>query len=201
MKKTLTALLLATSLSGFAKNGSDLAFPKGSITVTAGTAVPNYLGIITILGGSKSGPYQVGVQYMLTNRLAIGAQFSTSGATTSSKTNYDYFTNTSYDYKFKLGLRTFMANADYYWMHKKKVALYTGIAAGYAGVKVSTSFSDNQDHSNDVSFSALGSGISYQIKAIGLRANFVKGLGIYADLGYGLNGIVGLGLQYTIKGK
>ena len=77
MRLKLTILLFVASFSVFAKEGDNLAFEKGAITLMLGTATPNYLRFVTdITGGSTSGPIQIGGQYQLGKRLSLGVQYS-----------------------------------------------------------------------------------------------------------------------------
>ena len=200
IKNILTGLLLLSGFSSFARGYDDVSIVPGSITIIAGTAFPNYLKFLPEFSGKSVGPFQLGAQYQIGEKFSLGLQYSYCKASTAMYEETDNLGN-SFSYKFDVSLNTIFVNGDYYWFDINRIALYSGLGFGYAQVKAAVSFSDNASHSGDFSYSGLASTFGWQLRLIGVKANIVKGLGAYADLGFGWNGILEVGLKYTFGGK
>ena len=46
-------------------------------------------------------------------------------------------------------------------------------------------------------FSGASSGLAYHVTAVGIKYKAIGGFGGYAELGFGYNGVLNLGLQYS----
>jgi hypothetical protein len=179
------------------KRNVEHAFNKGALTAYAGLGSPNWFGALgDLTGGSSFGPILIGGQYHVTNNFSIGLQYGNSSVKGGDKL-YDDGT-TSFIYRYKLAVSSVTLAADYYWLNRKFIALYSGINVGYLSVKASATFSDNIDRSNIVSFKGAASGVSLtNFKLIGAKAKIAQNFGVFGTFGIGTEGIVGFGLNYT----
>jgi hypothetical protein len=201
LKRKCGALALLSlfffSTHSYGRGNVEHAFYKGAVTTYVGLGAPNWFGALSELtGGSSFGPILIGGQYHVTNNFSIGLQYGNSSVKGGDKI-YDDGT-TSFSYKYKLAVSSVTLAADYYWLNRKFIALYSGINVGYLSVKASTTFADNIDRSNLVSFNAKGSGVGVtNYKLIGAKAIIAKNFGLFGTFGVGTEGIVGFGLNYT----
>ena len=60
---------------------------------------------------------------------------------------------------------------------------------------------DGGNTTSIAAFSAAASGLAYHLTAVGIKYKAIGGFGGYAELGYGYDGILNLGLQYSFRGK
>ena len=203
LKRKCGALALLSlfffSTHSYGRGNVEHAFYKGAVTTYVGLGAPNWLRFIKDLadGSSSSfGPILIGGQYHVINNFSIGLQYGNASVKGGDRLSYDG--TTSFSYKHKLAVSSVTLAADYYWLNRKFIALYSGINVGYLSVKESIIFADNIDRSNLVSFNAKGSGVAVtNFKLIGAKAIIAKNFGLFGTFGVGIEGIVGFGLNYT----
>lgn len=140
------------------------------------------LGTAGLVGSNtdhRYGPIMLGVNYYLTPRLSAGVLYSN----TSSRSVISG-ENTADSY-YKNAYNVFMARTDYRYVNKI-VQLYSGISVGASFAKTKP---DNVSNTK----TASTTDIAYQINALGIRAG--KKIGAFAELGFGYNGILNLGVS------
>lgn len=129
----------------------------------------------------KYGPAIIGLNYYATHRLSVGALYSR----TSSRSDIKIDNNTQ-QYS-KNSYNVVMARSDYRWINHT-IQLYSGIAAGAA-------FSKAEPNENSYK-TEKETYFAYQVNAIGIRAG--RKLGAFAELGFGYNGILNLGVSLKL---
>lgn len=201
LKRKCWALALLSlfffSTHSYGRGNVEHAFYKGAVTTYVGLGAPNWWGALDDLsGGSSFGPILIGGQYHVTNNFSVGLQYGNSSVKGGDKF-YDDGTN-SFSYKYKFALNSITLSADYYWLNRKFIALYSGINVGYLSITAKATFSDDVDHSDLISFGAAASGVGVtNYKLIGAKAIIAKNFGLFGTFGIGTEGILGFGLNYT----
>ncbi|QIL41884.1 hypothetical protein G7074_23020 [Pedobacter sp. HDW13] len=144
------------------------------------------MGTSLITGGNASsttshgfGPIIVGANYYLTARLTAGVLYSN----TSSKSTVSAGSTAGSDYKNTYNV--FMARTDYRYVNKT-IQLYSGISLGASIAKTKP---ENGNSTN----TASSTDFAYQVNALGIRAG--KNIGAFAELGFGYNGIINVGIS------
>lgn len=127
----------------------------------------------------RYGPVMVGVNYYLTPRLSAGVLYSN----TSSRSTVS--AGSSADSYYKNTYNVFMARTDYRYVNHM-IQLYSGISVG-------TSFAKTKPEDKANTKTASSTDFAYQVNAFGIRAG--KNIGAFAELGFGYNGIVNLGVS------
>ncbi len=216
MKKTL--LLLAATTSSIAlfglgispnfaipqkdtsKTGVNIPFKKGTTSIFFGIGINNAstkaIKSIGEGGGKAFGPVQFGYQYHLSNRLCIGLMYTYTSAETGQEFVTDLITQANYTYKFNIS--TFLSRLDYCWMNRKDFAYYSGFGLGTQRVKATTNVTSGDptlvpDYTDDIS------GLAGHITIFGFKTRFGQTgkLGLYSEVGYGVNGTWNAGLTYN----
>ncbi len=201
LRNILAGFLLITSISSFARGNDEPAIATGSFTFYAGTAFPSYLKVLGgFTDGQYVGPFHLGIQNQVLSNWNVGLQFSYSNANSAWMDFTDNNSNV-YSYKYDISLITILVNADYTWLNRNHVVLYSGAGFGYGAISGKASFSDNVNHSDEVAFSGQASTVAYHVRLFGAKVNIVKTLGIYGDVGFGWNGIAEVGIKYSIGGN
>lgn len=201
LKSTLAGLLLLTSFSSFARGNDDLAIAPGTFTVYAGTAFPSYLRAIGgFEGGDVKPPLQLGFQYQVFDNFNVGLQCSYSKAS-SAWEEFPASNGNVFKLKYDISMITGLVNADYNWHNRNNIVLFSGLGIGYVSVSAKATFSDTANHSDQIPFTIVASGFAYQVRLFGVKARIARGLGAYADVGFGWHGLVAFGINYSIGGN
>jgi hypothetical protein len=216
MKKTLlvsTFALTSLSLLGFGVPAKiDLAkaesptsdvsvpFSKGTTSLFFGIGINNtstkQIKAIGEGGGRAFGPVQFGYQYHLSNRFCLGLMYTYTSAETGEEFVTDFITQANYTYKFNIS--TFLSRLDYCWMNKKNFAYYSGFGFGTQKVTASTSVASG-DPSLVPDYTEDFSGVAGHLTIFGFKARFGNNgkLGMYSEVGFGVNGLWNAGLTYS----
>jgi len=201
MKKLILSALLC---AGFIQSLSAQVFQKGNMSVFAGfgasNTIANTLSSVGTDASNTFGPYIIGYQYHITDKLMLGLVYTYQSAATGKQTIQSGTDEVSY--KTNVNVSTFLSQLNYSWLtsEKQQCILYSGIALGTYSVNAELDvLSGNKDLAKP--YADLKDGIGYHITAIGFKGRFKKDskLGSFAELGYGVNGIFNVGLQYTFK--
>ena len=195
MKKiTLSIASIIILTLGVSLDANSQVVSKGSSHIFVGYGAPNIPAlVVTILGaggGSSFGPFVASYQYGVIDKLAIGGQIGYASGSSSDLTWTDNTTSTIQHFSYTLSLITVMAKADYHYLSSDKADLYSGLMVGFGIANLSTSGTKDPLGAN-----ISAGGPTYAVTAIGFRYLFTDNLGAYADLGYGMNGIITLGLS------
>lgn len=201
MKKRILSILLC---AGLFQSLSAQVYKKGNMTLYAGVgasnAVANSLNSIGEGAANSVGPYILGYQYHLTDKLMIGLGYSYQSASTGKQTIVT--ATDAVSFKTNLNVSTFFSQVNYSWYNNENQAmvLYSGAALGTYTINADLELiSGNKDLA--VVYKGLADGMSYHVTLLGYKGGFTKSskLGAFAELGYGMNGIFNAGLQYTFK--
>ena len=130
---------------------------------------------------SISGPYRLGFTQYDTKHLTLGADFSY--AAIEAKMTYADATKETVNFNYY----TLMANVNYQYTDNPKLSIYSGVHFGVSYV-----------HAKNADTGKKGEDIipAYQINALGIR--YGEKVGVYADFGYGFNGIINAGILYKL---
>ena len=197
MKKiTLSIASFIILTLGVSLEANSQVVTQGSSHIFVGYGLPNIPAmLVTALGaggGSSFGPFVASYQYGVIDKLAIGGQIGYASGTSSDQTwtEFNGSSIVTQHYSLTLSIVTVMAKADYHYLSSDKADLYSGLMVGYGIASVSTS------GTKDPSGATISAGgTSYAITAIGFRYIFTDNIGAYADLGYGVNGIITVGVS------
>jgi hypothetical protein len=201
MKKLILSALLC---AGIFQSLSAQVFQKGNMSVFAGVGasntVANALNSVGEDASNSFGPYILGYQYHLSDKLMLGLAYSYQSASTGKQTIVT--ATDAVSYKTNLNISMFMTQLNYAWYQNEKQAmvLYSGVSAGTFSVEGELEIiSGNKDLA--VKYNSLSNGVSYHLTAIGYKGRFTKSskLGAYAELGFGMNGLFNAGLNYTFN--
>lgn len=201
MKKLFLSILLC---AGLFQSLSAQVYKKGNMTLYAGlgasNVVANALNSVGEGAAYSVGPYILGYQYHLTDKLMIGLAYTYQSASTGKQTVTTATDNVSF--RTNLNVSTFLSQINYSWYNNENQALilYSGAALGTFSIDSELELvSGNKDLA--VLYNGLANGMSYHITAIGYKGRFTKSskLGAFAELGFGMNGIFNAGLQYTFN--
>jgi hypothetical protein len=201
MKKLFLSILLC---AGLFQSLSAQVYKKGNMTLYAGlgasNVVANALNSVGEGAANSVGPYILGYQYHLTDKLMIGLAYTYQSASTGKQTVTTATDNVSF--RTNLNVSTFLSQINYSWYNNENQAfiLYSGAALGTFSIDSELELvSGNKDLA--VLYNGLANGMSYHINAIGYKGRFTKSskLGAFAELGFGMNGIFNAGLQYTFN--
>ncbi len=201
MKKQLLFILLSlgiiqfTSAQVYKKDNMSLFFGVG-----ASNALANTLSSVGEGASNTFGPYIIGYQYHLSDKLTIGLAYTNQSASTGKVTIDNGTDNVSFKTNFTFS--TFLSQLNYSWYDNENgaIVLYSGLSAGTftlnAGLEVLSGSKELAIINSDIS-----EGMAYQITAIGYKGRFTKTskLGAFAELGFGFNGIFNGGVQYTFN--
>jgi opacity protein-like surface antigen len=170
---------------------------KGDFRLMVGYGIPNTPARVLSATSESSGPIGIGFKYFLNDKLSIGSTYNTSSATTD-KININDGLGNDFDYSFGVSFNTFLTQIDYSWKNDEKYNLYSGFGIGYVSVSANVDFNINSGSADEsIKFSATESKTAYHLTFIGLNSKLIGGLGAYAELGLGYNGIFNGGLSYS----
>ena len=173
------------------------SFDKGCMSVFLGYGFNNSTTkIVTDFGdgGGKSfGPIQIGYQYHLSKRIAIGLMFTTTSATTAQQFVTDFVTQANYTYSANFS--TFLSKFDFFWSNKNNLAMYSGLALGTQTARFSTNVTSG-DPSLVEPFTESVGAIASHITLFGVKSRF-RSIGTYAEIGIGVNGLLNAGITYN----
>jgi hypothetical protein len=201
MKKLMLNILLCAGIFPFA---SAQVYKKGDMSLFFGVGASNTLATtLSSVGEGASntfGPYIIGYQYHLTDKLTIGLAYTHQSASTVKVTIDNGIDNVSYQTNFTFS--TFLSQLNYSWYNNENGAfvLYSGASVGTFTMNAELEIiSGNQDLANK--YTGVSEGIAYHITAIGFKGRFTKTskLGAFAELGFGFNGLFNGGIQYTFN--
>jgi len=201
MKKLMLNILLCAGIFPFA---SAQVYKKGDMSLFFGVGASNTLATtLSSVGEGASntfGPYIIGYQYHLTDKLTIGLAYTHQSASTGKVTIDNGIDNVSYQTNFTFS--TFLSQLNYSWYNNENGAfvLYSGASVGTFTMNAELEIiSGNQDLANK--YTGVSEGIAYHITAIGFKGRFTKTskLGAFAELGFGFNGLFNGGIQYTFN--
>jgi len=177
-------------------SNNSTAFKKGDMSIMVGYGLPNL--VSNFDGATGYGPFEIGYQYHLSNKVSIGLIYTYAHAT-GPTINYADGLGNSFSYDYDVSYSTFLVRGDYFWVNKNKTAIYSGLGLGYVSVSSSVVMVSGTNTSASIAaFSATESGLAYHLTALGIKYKAFGHLGVFAELGYGYNGALNLGLQYTI---
>ncbi len=206
MKTIFLSIAVALlSVTANAQNKStEIPFDKGTMSIFAGYGLPNVVNNLD--GYTGIGPLEIGYQYHLSKKVSIGLIYTYSHFSSPTFTFTDIDANTgntlTSEYAYDVTYTTFLARFDYFWKNSKKSAIYSGLAVGYVDVSSNMAIlTDGGNTTSIVAFSAASSSVAFHLTAIGIKYKAFGNLGGFAELGYGCNGIVNLGLQYSFGGN
>lgn len=135
---------------------------------------------------NSPGLFFVGYNRFLSPKFKIGLSASFIPVTTT--TDIIYIDHSTSQYKVRDNFLTFMARADFQYVKKEYVSMYSGLAAGasFIHTEVISGDADVQDPSKVL--------FAFQLNAFGIRVG--KGFAGFVEIGFGYNGIVCGGLSY-----
>lgn len=202
MKNILLAAMALLSISAQAKKTKpEIAYAKRDFTLMAGTAYPDMLGF---QGWKPAAILTVSGEYQASRRLAFGVQYLLSYATEPWRTINTSVNGNSYTFQYrkKATNHLVMATAEYAFVNRGRTSLSSGIALGYTPPpSVSTQFRDNIDHTNAIGSSRDFGHIGFRIRLLTAKIKLTNNFGVYAGLGYGMDGVFAIGAHYTFSHK
>jgi hypothetical protein len=151
-------------------------------------------------------PFGLGVSYAVSNKILIGAEFGFLNLTTSDKkidpvilvggasSGGDSTLKPGYSFHANIFEGFVLGDIQYHWINKDKFSLYSGLGLGAGGGTADYIYSDNASHTS-ISTVSFG-GFEYQITFIGIRTFQWKHVGFHFELGYGIKGIAGGGINF-----
>lgn len=201
MKKQLLFILL---FSGIIQFTSAQVYTKGNMSLFFGAGASNTLAnAINSVGEGASnsfGPYIMGYQYHLTDKLTIGLAYTNQSASTGKVTIDNGTENVSFKTNFTFS--TFLSQLNYSWYDNENGAfvLYSGLSAGTYTLNAELEVLSGNKELAKIN-SDISEGLAYHITAIGFKGRFTKTskLGAFAELGFGFNGVINGGIQYTFN--
>ncbi len=201
MKKQLLFILLSLGIIQFT---SAQVYKKGNMSlffgVGASNALANTLSSVGEGASNTFGPYIIGYQYHLTDKLTIGLAYTSQTASTGKVTIDNGTDNVSFKTNFNFS--TFLSQLNYSWYDNENGAfvLYSGLSAGTYTLNAELEVISGNKELAKIN-SDISDGLAYHITAIGYKGRFTKTskLGAFAELGYGYNGLFNGGIQYTFN--
>ncbi|MFY8021029.1 MAG: hypothetical protein ACOVP1_07525 [Bacteroidia bacterium] len=194
MKKSVLLSFVACSiLSLFQANAQIREFTLGygfnpqslqqvkDINNFAETKFSGSIGPSTTKDFTITGPYRLGFTQYDTKHLTLGADFSY--ASIEAKMTYADATKETVRFNYY----TLMANVNYQYTDHSKLSIYSGVHFGVSYVNAKNA--DTGKKGEDII-------PAYHLTALGVR--YGEKLGVYADFGYGFNGIVNAGILYKL---
>jgi hypothetical protein len=174
MKKQLLFILL---FSGIIQFTSAQVYKKGNMSlffgVGASNTVANTLSSVGEGASNTFGPYIIGYQCHLTDKLTFGLAYTRQSASTGKVTIDNGTDNVSFKTNFTFS--TFLSQLNYSWYDNENGAfvLYSGLSAGTftlnAKLEVLSGSKELAIINSDIS-----EGLAYQITAIGYKGRFTK---------------------------
>jgi opacity protein-like surface antigen len=198
MKKKL--LLLVFTAFVMCQNMNAQALEKGKSVLQVGYGFGSGWSSLTSLYASNSGyktssfgPIASSYEYMITDKIGIGAGFnyaSASATWTQEDQNFNFstgaVTTNIYEYTWKLTVIQFLGRANYHFPIKNdKLDLYGGLGLGFTNFGTSWESTDPDFDKNSYNIS-LSSPFGYSLN-LGARYFFTNNIGAYAELGYGIS--------------
>ena len=194
MKKLRNKIL--TIVGVMATSATFARVEEGDFRLMLGYGLPNIPAKALATTSESSGPIGFGFKYFLTENWSVGLMYNSSSVTTE-KVNINDGMGNDFDYSFGVSFNTFLTQVDYTWKNHENYSLYSGIGIGYVDVTADVNFNVNSGTADEsIKFSATESTAAYHLTAIGANSKLIGGLGVYAELGYGYNGIFNGGLSY-----
>lgn len=151
--------------------GSATLLIEGIADVLASALVP---GSIRSVNRTGTGPFIVGYNRYVSERFSVGVQ----GSYINSNATY---TTTSGEFKGSNRYLTALLRGDYRWLNRG-VQMYSGLGLG--GSYLTSDVGGKSDNSL---------GFAFQVNALGVRVG--KRVGAFAEVGFGFNGIVTVGVS------
>lgn len=190
--------------AGIIKIASAQVYKKGNMSLFLGVGASNSLAnTLSSVGEGASntlGPYIIGYQYYLTDKLTIGIAYSYQSASTGKVTIDNGIDNVSFRTNFTFS--TFLSQLNYNWYNNENAAfvLYSGVSAGTYTINASLEVISGSQELASI-YNGISEGLAYHITAIGYKGRFTKTskLGAFAELGFGYNGVFNGGIQYTFN--
>lgn len=94
--------------------------------------------------------------------------------------------NTAWDGRYgKVTWHGLMANLRYEWYHRSLLTLYSHVGIGALVEYYSPSWEDSYNRTN----------MAFQVSPVGAQIDFIPQAGIFAEAGYGVQGIIKVGLR------
>lgn len=177
----------------------DIAVKKGNFNAALNIG---YLTPYTFDNDFKNAgaPIGLGFGYAVSNHLIVGAEFGVFTLTTRDYKETEVVTDqngtasiSSYSYNVSYKGVFFMGSIQYHWRIKEKSSFYSGLSIGSQSGSTSLNFSDGQTRA-DITVANV-SGAAYQLTALGMRSFFSKNFGFHFEIGYGIKGIAGGGID------
>ncbi|NDC29870.1 MAG: hypothetical protein EBZ58_02790 [Bacteroidetes bacterium] len=201
MKKQLLSILLFAGIGQFT---SAQVYTKGNMSLFFGVGASNtFANKLSSIGEGASnsfGPYIIGYQFHLSDKLTIGLAYTNQSASTGKVTIDNGTDNVSFKTNFTFS--TFLSQLNYSWYDNQNGAfvLYSGLSAGTYTLNAELEVISGNKELAKIN-SDISEGLAYHITAIGFKGRFTKTskLGAFAELGYGYNGLFNGGIQYTFN--
>jgi hypothetical protein len=201
MKKLTLILLLC---AGIIQNGSAQVYNKGNMSLFLGVGASNTLAnTLSKVGEGASnavGPFILGYQYHLSDKLTIGLAYTYQSASTGKVVIDNGIDNVTF--QTNLNFSTFLSQLNYSWYNNENNAfvLYSGLSVGTFTVKSDLEILSGNEELATI-YTGVTEGLAHHITAIGFKGQFTKTskLGAFAELGFGYNGVFNGGIQYTFK--
>lgn len=183
LKITIIMLLLAT-MQCFSQDSAKLFQHNHSIRI--GTSAYNpFLQSIAWMGetGDNACVFVQGADYFGKKKLiSVTASFMYGNAN-----SYNVIGDFGDIYDVSYSCLMLLAKGDIHWLRGKYGSFYSGLGVGYL-----YGFAYRSDNAT----SNIGvSGLAYQLDLVGIQTRFGKHIGLFTELGVGLEGLVKAGLQ------
>ena len=201
MKKQLLFILL---FSGIIQFSSAQVYKKGNMSLFLGVGASNTIAkTLSSIGEGASntfGPYIIGYQCHLSDKITFGLAYTIQSASTGNVTIDNGTDNVSFKTNFTFS--TFLSQLNYSWYDNENGAfvIYSGLSAGTFTLNAELEVLSGNKELAKIN-SDISEGLAYHITAIGFKGRFTKTskLGAFAELGYGYNGLLNSGIQYTFN--
>ncbi len=193
MKKMI--LLLATAIGGLTANAQ-----KGAFIVESGITIPNYTQtVLTNLDytiSSASAAKQLTIGYFISDKISLSAGFNVSNASTEAKDVNDYLGNYQYSYSFDVTRLSILLHVNYNYLANDKWNLSSGLGIGTAIATVQTTVTPSTYTSPEITGAG---GLALHLTAIDAKYYFNNWFGLHGKLGYGSEGVLGLGATFRFN--
>lgn len=193
MKKMILAL--ATVICGLNAHAQ-----KGAFLVESGITMPNYtatvLSNLNYTISNSSAAKQLNIAYFISDKISLSTGINVSSASTEAIDVNDYLGNYQYSYSFDVTRLSILLHVNYNYLANDKWNLSSGLGIGTSIATVQTTVTPSTYTSPEI---AGAGGFALHLTAIDAKYYFNNWFGLHGNLGYGSEGVLGLGATFRFN--
>lgn len=195
LRKTLSALLLLSALTSFAGDREPY-IDKGTFTAGIGYGFPN-------MNGWSHSPVSIGAiivagDYQLSKRFNIGLQYNYNYTESGMRNYFSTIDKATIQYFSNERWNILSVNSEYCYLNRGKLCLGSGLGLG-AGLANGNSGSNTAKDPSIKEYNYRYTVIYIMLRLVDVQVKIKDNLSATGCLGFGSDGMVTAGLQYTFR--